>query len=412
MYSNLEYPHALFSVIGLEIEYMLVDADTLNIQPKSDVLLTALAGTLTNAAILDQITISNELVLHVIELKNHIPQHPCANLAQLFQKTIEALQPLLKIHNLTLLPSASHPWMNPYRETRRWLYDNHDIYRQYDAIFNCNGHGWSNLQSMHVNLPFANDQEFFHLHSAIRILLPLLPAISASSPFLEGKITGMQDTRLHFYGSNQQKIPSISGRIIPEFIRSLAEYQNTILNPMFNDIKPFDPDGILQFSWLNSRGAIPKPDCGAIEIRIIDSQECVNADIAIANAIFAILQHWLQNPEYLLDHPCATEKLYALYQQTIKFGLGVYTEDAELQRQWQLTKAATHCRTVWEQLLEKVSSKLDCRSQLALEKILSQGNLSDRLLRAVNRNQSHSSLARIYNQLTMCLLHNQQLNVI
>src|SRR3990167_11032520 len=189
--SNSPYP--LFSVLGIEIEYMLVDRDTLMVQPKSDELLAHFAdGHITTNVDLGDIAISNELVMHVLELKNNGPRPPHAPIDLHFQQAINQLQPVLQSLNLCLLPTAAHPWMNPRIEAKRWPHGNQAMYKQYDTFFNCNGHGWSNLQSMHVNLPFANDQEFFHLHSAIRILLPLLPAISASSPFLEGKITGMQ----------------------------------------------------------------------------------------------------------------------------------------------------------------------------------------------------------------------------
>ena len=44
------YP--LFSVLGLEIEYMLVDKDTLAVQPLSDVLVNHLAGKQVNETVL------------------------------------------------------------------------------------------------------------------------------------------------------------------------------------------------------------------------------------------------------------------------------------------------------------------------------------------------------------------------
>ena len=215
--------YSLFSVIGLEIEYMLVDRDTLNIQPISDIILTELTGYLCHEAILGDITVSNELVLHVIELKNSSPQALTAPLTHQFQHAIQQIQPFLNQHHLLFLPTGAHPWMNPHTETRRWPHGNNAIYQQFDTIFNCQGHGWANLQSMHVNLPFANDTEFFQLHSAIRLLLPLLPALAASTPFLDGRYTGFKDTRLHFYGINQQLIPTISGDVIPEFIHSMTD---------------------------------------------------------------------------------------------------------------------------------------------------------------------------------------------
>ena len=90
---------------------------------------------------------------------------------------------------------------------------------------------------------------------------------------------------MDFYGKNQQAIPEIAGEIIPEFIQSEAEYQQKILKPMYKAISAHDRQGILQNEWLNSRAAIPKFAYKAIEIRILDSQECVQADIAIALAI-------------------------------------------------------------------------------------------------------------------------------
>ncbi|RMX00871.1 glutamate--cysteine ligase [Legionella jordanis] len=401
------YP--IFSVLGIEIEYMLVDREHLNVQPLSDVILKALAGELTNEVALGDIAVSNELVMHVLELKNNGPKPPTAAIASQFQKAIRDLQPLLSEHNLQLMPTGAHPWMDPVQETKRWPHGNRDIYLQYDKIFNCQGHGWANLQSMHVNLPFANDEEFCRLHNSIRLLLPLLPALAASTPFLDGKKTGLKDSRLYFYDKNQQKIPAISGNIIPEFIRSEKEYQETILAPMYEAIKPHDPQGILQYEWLNSRAAIPKFDYKAIEIRIIDSQECVNADIAIALAIQAILKDW-QNSAYYLDKPCDGARLRAVYEQTVSDGFNTRIEDSELSRQWRLPLRAMTSREIWSLLLERVSSNLDHQSQQTLEFILTHGNLSERLLKACGPEINKTILSRIYRQLCHCLALNQSFN--
>ncbi|MBA2650948.1 MAG: glutamate--cysteine ligase [Tatlockia sp.] len=401
---------SLFSVLGLEIEYMLVDKDNLNIQPKSDVILNALAGEQVNEVALGEIAVSNELVMHVLELKNNGPKPPDSPLVQQFQETITKLQPLLEQHNLALLPTGAHPWMDPLTEVKRWPYGNKAIYQQYDAIFNCQGHGWGNLQSMHVNMPFANDEEFNQLHNSIRLILPLLPAIAASTPFLDGKKTGFKDSRLYFYGKNQQTIPSIAGEIIPEFIQSEAQYRQQILAPMYKDISPHDPEGILQHSWLNSRAAIPKFDVKAIEIRILDSQECVQADIAIALVIQAILKNWQSSSDYYLDNPCDTQRLRATYDEAIKEGLAFSVNDSELCRQWNLPKRKMSGTALWSQLIERVSSSLDKDCQATLETILSQGNLSERLLRACGNDHSKPNLTRVYRQLGDCLKTNQLFN--
>lgn len=398
----------IFSVLGIEIEYMLVDKDTLNVRPKSDLILSALAGQLVNEVVLDDIAISNELVMHVLELKNNGPKPPDAPITEHFQNTILKLQPILEQHNLLLLPTGAHPWMDPPTETMRWPHGNHAIYNQFDAIFNCQGHGWSNLQSMHVNLPYSNQEEFCQLHNIIRLILPLLPAYAASSPLLDGKATGFLDSRLFFYSRNQQKIPSISGDIIPEFITSEEEYQQKILDPMYRDISPFDQEGILQHQWLNSRAAIPKFDYKAIEIRILDSQECVESDIAIALAINAILKHWQTSSNYYLHKPCDTKRLKQVFDQAIEKGLSVRIEDRELMNQWQLPPRAMTLREIWSQLIEKISSKLNHNQQLALELILSHGNLSERILRAIGKDADKKLLQRVYRQMAHCLVSNQQ----
>lgn len=402
--------YSIFSVLGIEIEYMLVDKNTLNVSPLSDVILHTLAGEQVNEVKLGDIALSNELVMHVIELKNNGPKPPDSPIAQQFQKTIEDIQPLLAQHNLQLLPTGAHPWMNPLTETKRWPHGNMAIYRQFDSIFNCQGHGWANLQTMHVNMPFANDTEFCQLHNAIRLILPLLPALAASTPFLDGQKTGLSDSRLYFYGKNQQRIPSISGEIIPEFVRSEAQYQQEILAPMYKDISPFDPEGILQHEWLNSRAAIPKFNYKAIEIRILDTQECVQADLAIALAIHAILKNWHSQSDYYLDKPCDTKRLRSVYEQSVNEGLSIRVEDSELCTQWQLPKRTMTGHEIWSQLIERVSTSLDYSSQCALEGILSQGNLSERLLAACGNDFSKATLTRIYRQLSHCLLTNQLFN--
>ena len=402
------YP--IFSVLGIEIEYMLVDKETLTIQPKSDLIIKHLAGAYVNEAILGEIAISNEFVMHVIELKNNGPKPPDEQIANQFQQTIMQLQPILDEYQLLLLPTAAHPWMDPLVETKRWPHGNKAIYEQFDKIFDCRGHGWANLQSMHVNMPFSNDAEFNQLHNSIRILLPLLPALAASSPFLSGKRTPFLDSRLDFYGKNQQKIPSITGDIIPDFMSSRAQYEAEILNPMYQDIKEYDPKSLLQHEWLNSRAAMPKFEYNAIEIRIIDSQECVTADIAIAKAIHAILKNWYDNDFKIpFEKIYPTKNLRAIFDKAIKYGLNVSIDDPKLLEQFGIIKKeAMTIRDLWTFLIEQISHNLDHKSQLALEHILKNGSLSERIINASCNDFSKDKLKFIYRQLGECLVQNQQ----
>ena len=237
----------LFEGYGIELEYMIVDRQSLNILPIADKILERIAGSITNEVKLGQLGWSNELVLHVIELKTLGPVRELNDLYTQFQEDVREINAILADFDACLMPSAMHPWMDPLKESRLWPHDSHEIYEAYNRIFCCQGHGWSNLQSTHINLAFNGDSEFARLHSAIRLILPIVPAIAASSPVEEGRLTGMLDTRLSHYRKNQRLIPSIAGAVIPEGVLSRSQYEKQILQRIYRDITPHDPQNILQY---------------------------------------------------------------------------------------------------------------------------------------------------------------------
>jgi hypothetical protein len=222
----------------------------------------------------------------------------------------------------------------------------------------------------------------------------------------------MIDSRLHFYGLNQQKIPEIGGDIIPDFMQSEAEYKRCILEPMYKAIKPYDPQGILQYEWLNSRAVIPKFDYNALEIRIIDCQECPAVDIAIALAVQSILKNWCLQSDYFLKHPYDTTGLKTVYDSAVYKGFRTKIDDAELYRQWQLPPGNKSIANIWSLLLERFCPDLDSKSQRILEQILIQGSLSERILRACKDNPRLTTIKNVYRQLGSCLLNNQPFNLL
>lgn len=288
-----------FTCVGVELEYMVVDCK--NYEPRGivDVLFQRGAeenddakhdGTPIDELCFGPIGWSNELARHVLEFKTSVPASNWAPLVSHFQNEVTRANRLLAHEHASLLPGGVHPWMNPATQAQLWPYGQSDVYKAYDQIFGCSGHGWLNLQSMHINLPFRGDEQFRRLHSAIRLILPLVVALAASSPVLDEKLTGAMSERMRRYADNQRKIPEISGLIIPEVVRGISEYHERILDPMYKAIRPFDPQGTLQHEWLNSRGAIARFDRSAIEIRVADTQECPLADLSLAYFVNAFIQ--------------------------------------------------------------------------------------------------------------------------
>ena len=64
-----EWPLSLFEGFGIELEYMVVDEETLAVRPVVDQVLTAAGAGDELEVTLGEVAISNELALHVLEFK-------------------------------------------------------------------------------------------------------------------------------------------------------------------------------------------------------------------------------------------------------------------------------------------------------------------------------------------------------
>ena len=74
-----QYLH-LFEGYGVELEYMIVDRSTMNVCSLADKVLAAVGGPWTREVHCGPLAWSNELVLHVIELKTNGPAKTLNNL--------------------------------------------------------------------------------------------------------------------------------------------------------------------------------------------------------------------------------------------------------------------------------------------------------------------------------------------
>ncbi len=403
-------PLRLFEAYGIEMEYMIVDRKSLKVKPICDELIKALAGEIVNEVSLGRINVSNELVLHVIEFKGNGPQRDLPRLQRSFQREIERVNGLLERWDACLLPTAMHPLMDPLTETRLWPHGQNAIYETYNRIFDCKGHGWSNLQSVHINLPFANDEEFARLHAAIRIALPLLPALAASSPIVEGKLTGLADNRLNFYAQNQKKIPSIIGEIVPEAVFSRYDYETKILQRIQRDIRPMDPDHELEGEWLNSRGAIARFDRQAIEIRVLDIQESVAADFGVISLVISLVkslveERWLSFSEQKTADEKELRKTFmgalqqgGAWQLVDPFLLRCFNQNSGITMQdlWRTICA----RLVLEQYPVKDFSE-------AVDVLLQRGTLSHRISKNLGSSPDQNAVEATWQDLAKCLQSGQ-----
>lgn len=394
---------ALFEGFGVELEYMIVDRETLDVQPVADQLLHSVAGEFTCEVELGDISWSNELALHVIELKTSQPAPQLNGLADRFAEHVGKINEHLSALGARLMPTAMHPWMDPDREMQLWPHEYNPVYEAYNRIFDCRGHGWANLQSVHLNLPFQGDEQFGRLHTAIRLLLPLLPALAASSPITNGRLTGITDNRMHVYRSNSRRVPQITGMVIPEPVTTRQQYDAQIFQPMYAAIAPLDVDGILCHEWLNSRGAIARFDRNAIEIRVLDIQEQPAADIAICEFIVAVLQRLvteLWTPQ-LQQLSLATEDLAGVLADTVRDGELAQVARPQYLKQFGIQASNMTARAVWQKLLEDVAAEIS--DPQPIEVILKHGTLARRIQHSLQNHESRARTRQTYARLCECL---------
>lgn len=397
----------LFEGFGVELEYMLVDRESLAVMPITDQILHSVCGAYESEVEVGPLAWSNELVLHVIEIKTNGPAPTLDGLAGLFQEHVGRINHIAAGLGARLMPTAMHPWMDPHTETRLWPHEFSPVYEAFDRVFGCQGHGWSNLQSTHLNLPFADDEEFGPLHAAIRLVLPILPGLAAASPVHDGRDAGLADARLEAYRHNARRVPSVSGLVIPEPVFTKRDYE-ALLQGLYRDMAPFDPGKVLQHEWLNARGAIARFDRNTIEIRLLDIQECPQADLAVLGLVVATLKALVAERWSGFAEQCRwpADRLAAILHDAIRDGDGAVIEDSDYLRALGFP-AAARCTiaALWRHLYGQAMAHDDALAahEAALAVILNEGCLSRRIRAALSGDVSRDRLTSVYRRLCDCL---------
>lgn len=394
MYGTLE-------VLGPEHEFSIID-EALTPLPIVDKVIRAVHGRLVNCASLGACSFGKELQAHVAEFKANKPFASPVVFEETMQKTVEAILGILESrYNARLLGSGMHPFLK-LKDARVWSHRDRGIYAAMSRIFNLNQHGWLNIQSFQLNLPYRNESEAVRLYSALTNVLPYLPAIAASSPIYESRKGAYVDNRLHFYLTNQVEVPSITGSLIPEYVNSIEEYEKTTVRQYSEELAKLNaPKSLLNKEWLNSRGAIIRQDRKAIEIRVLDEQESVKSDVALSCFIRATLRGILQDAEYpYLAH----SDLVQNFKQVLRKGL---------QARVQHPKGKTASEVCLHLLQTALNNATDEERKYLpiIKQRIEGGNLSNIILRNVvkkaQKTDLHEAIFTTYSHLADCLEKNQ-----
>jgi gamma-glutamyl:cysteine ligase YbdK (ATP-grasp superfamily) len=304
-------------VLGPEHEFSLVD-ESLKALPIVDKVIKDLYGRVVNFVELGEFTFGKELQLHVMEVKSNKPfKSPKAFEETMHEAVLRLSELLERRYGASLLGTGMHPILR-LEETAVWPHRHKQIYEAFGRIFNLKRHGWLNIQSFQLNIPYADEAKAILMHNLLANICAYLPAVSASSPIYEGHLGDYMDNRLYFYMENQREIPSVTGKVVPEYVQSFRQYKKEIIGRYSADLAKFGAHQcILNKEWVNSRGVIFRFERKALEIRVMDEQECIKSDVALSCFIRALIRGLMKMGESLLP----TEVLAEDFKSIIKNGL-------------------------------------------------------------------------------------------
>ncbi len=255
--------------LGVECEFGIVDKNTCAPAPVAlDIVRQA-----------KHPNIQHELYQHMIEITTGV----CNNVQEAEQDLNARLAQItaqLPAHNAALVGAGSLPLLSQAQvtptETERYKLlreSRQELYRRFTTL------------GMHIHIGMEDTQSCIRYHNFYMRFLPHLLALSASSPFEEGRDTGFDSIR----PSVTESMP-IGG--LPYQFTNWQEYKS-----LCRALARSNSISDLKDMWWDIR---PCPRYGTLEIRICD-QPATLAEAAAITAFVHCLGHWFAEHQGWLD---------------------------------------------------------------------------------------------------------------
>jgi glutamate---cysteine ligase / carboxylate-amine ligase len=283
--------------VGLEEEFALLHPDTLDLIPAYE--------RMYDAAQSDPVlreSVCGELISSEIEIVSGVG----SNLRDAFSRQRDSrrrLFALARAQGLALAATGTHPWAD-YR--RQPIIDTEHYRRVEEGLKYV---AWrNNTFSMHVHVGVRDIDRAVRVCDRLRPVLPLLLAISANSPYLDGQDTGLHSARTQSF---TKSFPRCG---VPDAFGGWGAYRDYI------DFL-LRTRSIVEFTqvWWSVR---PHFRFGTVEVRICDAQTTSSESEALAALIFACVAQAARDVDEgrpCVDHPprLIEENMW----RAIRFGL-------------------------------------------------------------------------------------------
>jgi carboxylate-amine ligase len=256
--------------VGLEEEFALLDPDELGLAQRFEELYEAGCRDPVLAE-----SLAGELISSEIEIRSGRADNLAAAAAAQRDRR-RRLFALAADHGVALGSTGTHPWSD-YREQR--IIDTEHYRRVEDGLKYV---AWrNNTFSLHVHVGIHGPDRAVQVCDRLRPVLPLLLAISASSPFLDGRDSGLHSARTQIFTKSFPRcgIPDAFGSW-----EAFAQYIDFLIRT----------GSIVEYTqvWWSIR---PHLSFGTVEVRICDAQISAGESDALAALIVACVAQAAQD---------------------------------------------------------------------------------------------------------------------
>jgi glutamate---cysteine ligase / carboxylate-amine ligase len=287
--------------IGLEEEFAIVNPQTLELEHRFEDVYAACQEDEVLAE-----SAAGELIASEVEIRSGRSE----NFGEAVSRQRERRARLFEIVNgmgLTLGAMGTHPWAD-YLDQR--IIDTPHYNRLRNEL------GWvaqrNNTWSLHLHMGVRGADRAIAVCDRLRELLPLLLAVSANSPFLDRRDSGLHSVRTEIFTRTFPRcgIPSAFGdwETYAGFVGDLERFGSVVESTQL---------------WWSVR---PHHSFGTVEVRICDAQTRGDDSFALAGLIAAcIAQAALDYDEHGYDGkgaPLADREIEENLWRAIRFGAG------------------------------------------------------------------------------------------
>lgn len=271
----LEFKASEPYTLGVELEFQLLDPRTQALTPAAQPILADLPADRRNR-------IKPEFITSMLEVATGV----CADLAEVerdLRDSFELLERLAERHGCLLFAASLHPFSRYQEQVLS------PGQRYADLMTELQMAGRRLItQGLHVHVGLSDGATTLDVFNRIRRWLPILLALSASSPFYGGEDTG-------FFSYRSRLMDALARAGMPRPFRDWRELE-TVLGLLqragaIRDIREI---------WWDVR---PHPDFGTIEVRICDLPGRFGEILALAALIQALVKTLAETPSAAEDHP-------------------------------------------------------------------------------------------------------------